>query len=142
MLDYPTIDHTGEVYFNRKVTSPDKCSYYKNKPYWSWNWICLDCGKTGTIKQISKLKNKAHNCNNVHRKIGSKYDRIPKVKKYVPKRDYTKICSEQCKTCIRYKRGVCNYYLDTGRRRTQVNLLTEPCPHKIERHSVKVILNA
>lgn len=140
MLNYPRKDHTGEVHLNRQITGLAGVIYYNNKPYWNWSWRCLDCGAEGKTHNYTKLKNNYHNCS-CNKKSGPRFKTDVKlIKQPKPIRDYTKICSEQCKTCKSYRKGLCNYYLDTGKRRTQVNLLTEPCPHKVERQGAVVLL--
>lgn len=129
------VDHTGEIYHNRKIIGPYELRTYRTgKKCWIWSWVCLDCGKTGHLKDIRKLKDNKHYCAiNKPKKVKPK-----PVKKVI---DKSKICGKQCISCKFYRGCVCNYLLDTGHVRPKVDLEKEVCPvREVDENSVRSVI--
>lgn len=126
-------DHTGEVFNNRIVTGRGRW----HKPphghgYWSWRWRCLECGAKGEAATLGQIKGHEHLCPGKPRGRPSS-PIIEMIEKYVPPKKTVardRLCSAQCRKCRYFFADgrLCDYYLQTGKRRPKVDLRKEPCP--------------
>lgn len=127
----PKVDHTGEVYNNRRITGPGTWHQpLHGHGHWSWKWVCLECGAVGECSTMQQIKGWGHWCPGTPRKAPEKFTYIEKHTPKVRKTDWSKVCSRQCRNCGHYAgyEKACLYYLDTGQRRPKVDLRKEPCP--------------
>ena len=130
-MDKPKIDHTGATWMNRRITGPGE--YRKKgtgKGYWTWRWVCLDCGAVGPPAMRQNLIQSAHACKDKPRpwRAGHYGNGTQQARRKDPG---GWICTEQCRECGHsFKSGTicCEYILDTGRVRPKVDLRTTPCP--------------
>lgn len=130
----PLVDHTGEILNNRRIIGPG--SWHKppnGHGYWSWKYVCLECGAVGEAHNYGQLKYWGHWCSGKNRGRPQKYDLTtagprPKARPI----DWSKVCGAQCQDCGHFDgyTGACLYLLDTGQRRPKVDLQREKCPVK------------
>ena len=139
----PTLDHTGEVWLNRRITGPGSMRVRPSgKKMWSWRWECIDCGATGEASDFSMIKHHAHLCGERWREVvGRRTETRLTANEYAktipykpPERapqDPGKLCGKQCVDCghsCMESMLFCQYILDTGRVRPKVDLRKERCP--------------
>ena len=136
MPEKPRLDHTGEIWHNRRITGwGDFKRSNCGKTQWAWKWHCLDCGADGVSTSYQMLKVYGHPCKG---KLDKKmvlgrppgYYLKPIPYQPPPKKpvDRTKVCGRQCWACGHYDGRSCVYILDTGHMRPKVALNREPCP--------------
>lgn len=132
----PTLDHTGEIWHNRKITGwADFKKTQCGKVIWAWKWECIDCGATGQVSEYRTLKRHAHICDEGWRSVEDGKHRTREYFMSPPYRppepplpDPEKVCGKQCQECGHFDGRSCLYLLDTGHRRPKVKLNKEPCP--------------